>query len=446
MISGSTHREAQADPKVIDFPLVNDRRFARALWVFLALGTFYLAYRRYLHVLGQAPTSANGFGGDFWGFLHASRQIAAGHSPYNLNDLTLGIGYVYSPVVAVLLLPFHSLSTVAVFQGWTIASLVFLVAAFGLVVATEVPSKPFWCRPVLFAFAAVTALQFIPTQSELTAGQTDTIALAFLAMAALMMTRRRWARSGAFVGVAALVKTWTGGVAIAFLSKRVAQSRGARRRAFVAWVVTVAFGPLLALILGGGSELRDFFRVTFDARSQHLINRSVWGVPQVLFSHTGLAQPLVASDALRVGVTIVLAAWLVGLLVLTLRRSVDLTIGFWQVVVCVVLLLPVSHGFYCLYTLPLLWVWGARAMEKPAVRTIKSAVFGALLVCWLAMYHPWPDQGLHTHALPAVALFFADLAAVTVSVVGERWAGRQNAETLPRSRRGETLPTRLAQG
>jgi hypothetical protein len=403
-----------------------------ALWVLVSLGTLFLAYRRYVAILGRAPTSAYGFGGDFFDLLHASRQIAAGHSPYHANDAAFGIGYVSSAVPAILLLPFHTLGTEVVFQGWTIATLVFLIATAAIVIATEAPPTPFWGRPILFGFAALTALHFWPTTYELYNGQTDTMAVTCLALTALMMTRGRWATSGALVGLAAMVKTWTGLAVVAFLAHRIGGQR-ARVRALVGWGITIAVAPLLAVILGGGSELSGLIRYTFGARTQHLVNLSVSGAPQALFSRSGVAQPLVVSGTLRVGATIVLAVWVVGLLILSLLRCADLTLGFWHVVACLVLLLPVSHNFYCLYTLPLLWIWSARALKRQRLRTVESVVLASLFVCWLAMSPHWSVYGPLTHALQDEALFFANLAAITASVVGERLVGRRDAGSLTRN-------------
>ena len=411
--------------------LLIDRRFTGVLWVLVATGTIYLAYRNYLPLLGHEITNANGYAGDFWGFLHASRQIAAGHSPYNLlSNGENGVGYVYSPFLAVLLLPFTHLATIDVWEGWNLVSLGCVILAIGVVVATEVPADQAWVRPVLFGFAAVTGMQTAIMVNELYNGQTDTITLALLSFAAAMLTRRRWATSGALVGVAGLIKTWPATIAVTFLTKHVKPEH--RWRALVAWVVTIAVAPLLAVILGGISELRDWLRITFDARSQHLVSFSVSGAPKILFSHNGFARPLVDSSGLQAVATIVLAAWVIGLLVLTLRRCTDITIGFWQVTVCVVLLVPASHEFYCLYTLPLLWIWGARALEARSFRSVEALVVTMLLVCWVVMYHDWNPYKTGLPAWHYVILFFANLAAVTISVLGERLRDRTSSH-LPYS-------------
>jgi hypothetical protein len=136
---------------------------------------------------------------------------------------------------------------------------------------------------------------------------------------------------------------------------------------------------------------------------------------------------LVASKALEAAATLVLAAWVIGLLVLTLRRCTDATIGFWQVAVCVVLLVPASHEFYCLYTLPLLWIWCARALVVRSLRSVEALVAGMLFVCWVVMHHDWHGYIPGYPAWHYVILFAANLAAATISVFGERLRDRSSS-------------------
>jgi hypothetical protein len=129
------------------FPIVrrtvtNEQRRVDAvrwlLWFFASIGAIYLAYRRYELFVGVTPTSPLGEGGDFWGFLHAARQIADGHSPYNFTQVQNGYGYVYSPLVALLLLPFCHAGTEHLWHLWTAFSVMALVCFAAIAYSDEV--------------------------------------------------------------------------------------------------------------------------------------------------------------------------------------------------------------------------------------------------------------------------------------------------------------------
>ena len=183
-------------------------------------------------------------------------------------------------------------------------------------------------------------------------------------------------------------------------------------------MATLLLAPVLALATGGTAGLIGFFTVTIQARSQQLLSYSVWGVPKNLFSRSGLARPVVVSASLQAVVTTALVALVVGLLVLSLRRSDGSALGFWNVTGCVVLLLPVSHSAYAVYLLPLFWIWASRWLAAP--RSGLVAVVTALLALWwLALFHKQWDSSLPAgSSLRDAVLFFADLAAVAVSVAG----------------------------
>jgi hypothetical protein len=284
----------------------------------------------------------------------------------------------------------------------------------------EAPSLSAWRRPLLFGFTALTILPFGPTVLDLSLGQTDGFVLVLLA-AAVLVSERGWAAAtGVHIGLGAVIKTWPGGVALTLLRHNYV----GRGRAVAGFVITLLLGPLLALALGGGSEFVDFLRITFDARLQQQVSYSVWGAPRLLFSSSGLAHPVIVSAPLRDIATLVLALWVLGLLVIILRRGKSPVISFWNVVACVVLLLPVSHLDYALYLLPILWIWAARTLAAPRLLTRTFIVAGLLLLWWLVLFRTYWD-GLPTLSSWHPALpFFANLAAVTISVIGDQfvWA------------------------
>ena len=219
---------------------------------------------------------------------------------------------------------------------YTALAIAFLVLFAVLVTMTTAPYLPSWRQPVFFGFASFTVLVFMPAEAELSNGQADAFVLVFLAAAVLAAASGRPAASGVLTGVGGLIKTWPTVIALAFFQRGY---RG-RLRALAGLAATLMVGPVLALATGGIPGLIDFFRVTMDARSQQLVSYSVWGVPKILFSRSGLARPLLASYPLQAAVTVTLAALVVGLLVLGLRRGESSALGFWHVAGCVVLILP----------------------------------------------------------------------------------------------------------
>jgi hypothetical protein len=224
---------------------------------------------------------------------------------------------VYSPLLAVALIPFSAAATVHVWHVYTALAIAFLVLFAVLVTMTRAPYLQSWRQPVFFGFASFTVLVFMPTEVELSNGQADAFVLVFLAAAVLAAASGWPAASGVLTGVGGLIKTWPVIIALAFFRRGY---RG-RLQALAGLVATLMVGPVLALATGGISGLIDFFKVTVDARSQQLVSYSVWGMPKILFSRSGLARPLLVSFPLQAAVTFTLAALVVGLLVLGLRRA-----------------------------------------------------------------------------------------------------------------------------
>jgi Zn-dependent protease len=188
----------------------------------------------------------------------------------------------------------------------------------------------------------------------------------------------------------------------------------------VGLVITIAFGPILAFAVSGKTGFTDWIKITFDARSQNLVSESVWGAPKLLFTRSGLAHPLLVSAPMRDVATLLLAAWVIAVLTLTLRWGDSSVLCFWNVVACVVLLLPISHFDYTLYLLPILWIWWARWLATFRVKSYLSVISGLLTLWWLVLSHTYWDQGLSTtSSLHYVVPFVADLLAVTISIFGD---------------------------
>jgi uncharacterized membrane protein len=315
-----------------------------------------------------------------------------------------------------------------VFHMWVFLSLAGMGLVAGAVVWSESRRLLRWQAPVLFGFCAVTALHFWPLVIEVPDGQSDVLTLAVLAGGYLSLTRGRAALAGGLIGLAGLLKGWPAAVALVFAQ------RGGRRRArgAIAWACVLATAPILALAVGGLSGPHSMLSAILDARSQPgLASYSVWGIPRLTFSHTSIGHPLLASTGLQVLTTIVLLAWVVMLLFLILHQEhPDPSLPFWNVIFCIVLLLPISHLTYTLYVLPVLWLWTSRVLRSPRLVSVDSIVCAVTFVWWLVVSQS--ALGQDTSQVSATVVFFAGLLTCTASVVGLALADRGRTRSKAR--------------
>ncbi len=402
------------------------RAVIAGLWALAVLGTLALAYERYHSNAWAVPGDFRSRGDDFWIFYHASHLVASGLNPYHFGFGTRGDGYVYSPLIALVLWPFLHLGISTVWHLWLIASIASLVLAVLLVMKAEGPLERDWRRPVLFGIMIGSILRFMPTTVNFNNGNTDAFVLVFLAASVLASERGRSATSGALLAFGGIVKTWPWAVALIFLRRDFPR----RWRTLIAFLLTSLIAPILALILGGPSELASLIRVTVSASSQRLVSCSVWGAPQALFSKSGFAQPLFVSAPLRWITTLILATWAISILVRCLRWSDSTRLSFWNVVGCVLLLLPVSHADYTLLIVPILWIWVARALALNTPRSPTTYFAGAMCLWWVVLFPTSFFNWLPSAWSVDVEIpFFANLLAVTISVLGDHYVHRESVDS-----------------
>ena len=375
-----------------------------ALWV-LAIGfSLGLGYIRW-----RSAWPATIKGGDFGDYLAAAQAIDSGRSPYAVGQ------YVYPPPLALVLAPFAHASFMVLWKAWTaimVGAMFTGIAAFLLTVWNRLAS---WVRPVAFAICAFTMFAlYYPVRRELVYGQADVFVFALVALSALAAVRSRVAARGALIGAAGLVTVWPWALLLVFFQ------RGSLRRfrGLTAALLVALLAPLTAAAFGAAG-LHGFLKNDITQGGQHSVSDSVWVIPELLFSHSGLAQPLVASAGLRVALTGMLAAWVLGLLVIAMRTAGDPALGTWNVLFCILLLMPLSHRFYVLCVLPLLWWWLAALTSQKPVTRIAGVVSPVLVLWWVTLTFNWPNNG-DSPALSAVLYcvpFVADLVACTFSVI-----------------------------
>lgn len=418
-----------------------------ASWLVVLAATAYLAYRSY-----DRETAKFGYASDFQVFFSAGREIAAGHGLYQAPSGSLAHAYVYPPLVALVLSAFAHSSELTVLRAWSVLSIVAVPVVAACMVEVTWSQLRSWQRPLLFIVCCGTAYEFYPYKFILLIGESDAFVLVVFALAAVAIGRRWFVAAGFLCGVAGLVKVWPGAGIVDAVARR-------RERAVwqevVGFLVAVLIAPVMAAAISGLSGISQMVRAVFDNRSQSwLVSDSVWGIPRLLFSRSGLAKPLAVSAPARYLLTIVLLAWVLALIVRALRSRQEAapSLGLWHVLTGIVLLLPVSHQTYSVLALPLLWLWLSRVASGSRRDPVTLVTTALLVVWWLVLTRSWPSDSspASISAVRYSVIFIANLAALTVSVLGEwtvlRRVPRSDAADVKRGRSASRLPRRRVGG
>jgi Glycosyltransferase family 87 len=384
-----------------------------ALWVVALTIVGLLVLKRYHDVSSQ-----DHIGVDLATFLRQAQRVATGHSPYD------GGADSYPPTLALVLAPFVHVAPLHIRKAWSVLSIGALMVAVVAFVFQEAGRLRSWQTPILFTFCGFTVLHLWPVLIVLIIGQADPFVFAALALSGLMSSRALPVARGCLLGIGGLLKGWPAGAGLVLLQRGLER----RGRAISSFVLTILVAPIVIVGLWGGSGVTNFLKTFLDARAEQvgsrpLISDSVWGMPKLWFSDSGLARPLFVSPPLRYLVTVALLVWVAGLLVIVLRTAGDASMCLWNTTFCVVLLSPVSHETYALYAVPILWVWFTRVLRRlPDTMYPEMAITGLLVVWWAIESKSWPDNG-SSAAISSVRYsvpFVANLIACTVSVLGAK--------------------------
>lgn len=387
------------------------------LWLGAAAVTAAIAAGRYRYVMAHATPL------DLSIFLRAARAVAAGHSPYSVASPSKG--YVYTPVLAIVLVPFSHLSLSSLLRWWTASSLAAVAAATTWVSGIVLPGWRGWRRPLLVTLGANAAFFIAPVTRDLVMGQSDLFILALLCAAAALHHRKATAAGSALVGLGGVLKVWP---VLGIVGTLGHGSKQRLRTVLPAAVVYVA-GLATSLAFGGVSGVARMLKRVLDASSQPSISYSVWGIPKLWYSTRGGASVLENSPALRVATTMLLAglvAWLLWLILKKIDSSSDL--GSWNCLACVILLLPASHVYYTVYLLPLLWLWVGRVLASRWRDPIALSAAGALVLWLVVLLKAWPTDGTATPWTSSLLIsmtFLANLWATAASVLGE-WLSQRH--------------------
>ncbi len=368
-----------------------------------------------------------GTGWDFGVFRYTASLMRGGASPYSYH------GYVYTPLVAVLTVPTTYLSAITAWHLWTAIEFAIVGATVVIFTVTELPGRVTWRTIALFGFAAVTATYFFPISRVITLGQVDTLTMLMVICGAWMQSRARAGRAGVFLGLAVIVKVWPILFGLALLQRGLPQ----RRRTFIGFAITVACAPILMMIFGGLSGPKMFFdNIMFSPENnQYLVSHSAWGTARLLFTATGLANPILISPTAYLATGVIATLIICGLILLAIRTPGDRNLCLWNIAGCSILLLPMAHVAYTVLFLPIVWIWGARVLDPATRSKLSWAVFAVCIAYWVLQTQSWQDDQFNPNDSIWLycMMFFLNITLCVVSIGGNWLIHREEAATLPRT-------------
>ncbi|MCH6230736.1 DUF2029 domain-containing protein [Microbacterium sp. CFH 31415] len=368
------------------------------MWIAVVLIGAYISVQRFQDAVGSD------IGTDLRTFVAAAEHIREGRSPYT------EFGYVYPPLVAWVLLPFEDFD--AAVGPWTAASILSLWGAVAAITATFWRVLSWWQRPVLAGIAIVSALYSALLSLDLWLGQTDTFLPLVASLAVFFASRNRQIASGVSLAFGAIIKSWPVGLGL-WMFRRGVQHRA---RLIGATLGTGVAFLLIALIVHGPGIFGEWIDRTLVLSEQDLVAYSVWGAGRHLFTQSAALAPLFVAPVVATAVSWLLAAAVIALIVVALRRPGDDALSMFNIALAVVLLIPVCHLWYFVLALPLLWVWIAHAMK--GTRRLESLIaVGVLAVWWVIVFRLPPLDNQFGESTPQyIAVVFSSLLALGVSV------------------------------
>jgi hypothetical protein len=171
--------------------------------------------------------------GDFGTFYMAGYSALHGHDLYDLKHTralarTLGMRrgppeFCYPPHIALLFMPVAAVLTPAEAAVVSVVSnaILYWAAVFLLFWGLSFPRSA-----TALGVAVIAAASYAPSWETIGTGQVNIVVLLFVVVGLVAYERERWARSGASLGVAAVVKLFPGATAIQLLADRKTRALG----------------------------------------------------------------------------------------------------------------------------------------------------------------------------------------------------------------------------
>ena len=350
----------------------------RARSVLMVVLLLWLLVSTTLHsALSPAPGVT---GIDFKCFYLASERLAHGKPLYlPLSDGMVGTyPYVYSPVLAVALLPLTHLSFQHALALWDVFMALCLIGS----VALFMKAADCGVRDMTLVGAILlVSFRSWPATMNFSLGQANFLLLLGICGIFLADRHDKFYVAAVLIALVSLVKLWLLGI-ILYLIIRRAWKPAVFSVLLYAAIVCIAFTVV------GWREWTNFHEVTSAIASQQFGQlgsmQSISGFARVHFSVNEQVQPLIDSAlARRVFVLASFAGIFAGLLTLWKNPPQNspylkrLQLGL--VILSVILMLPMAEMEYYVFALPL--IWGLLMVDSRTVgRTRLIAFYGAILV------------------------------------------------------------------
>jgi hypothetical protein len=242
--------------------------------------------------------------------------------------------------------------------------------------------------PVLLA--VMCGFRFWPTTIELGIGNADILILMLVGGMFVCARYGRWMLFAALVAVAALTKTWMIGAVFYLMIRR-------KWAAAAGCAVFFAAGLAILFSLVGWQEWGAWNRITHLYSSQPtLISNSVAGVARMYFTKNLVLTPLIDSRlcwalVMALGYGFLLGGlgflWLRGERMNEAQRQMSLAL----MPLALILGSPVSHQFYFVLTLPVLWLLLLGEDYGMGLRVAAFVVYLVLSIPYPGL-NPAPEQ------------------------------------------------------
>jgi hypothetical protein len=388
--------------------LIN-QRLLHAMVLLLAIRCLgLLAYR-------AAVAPGDNFLGNFQTFHEAGQRLNSHQPLYNPNAGPNDKPQcVSSPLIPVLMRPLARMPVGTAFKLW--AGLNVAMVALAVVLYCWGTGLRLLDAPVPVLLALLTAYRFWPTTLELAVGNSDIMLM--VALCALYVCERygKWILFALVVALAALTKTWMIAALFYLLVRR-------KWLAAVAGVGFFVAGGAMLFCVVGWKEFHPFLEVTRRFSSQPtIVSHSVAGIARMFFTINPVMTPLVNSSALHL---VVLAAGYgilaAGLLYLWWKgpamNGYQRRLCLGLTALALILGSPLSHQYYFILALPLLWTLMAGDGESTPGWGVRVAAF--LLYLILSIPAPGdPLPAVYKHGFKSLEVAITFVTAMSLWGLG----------------------------
>jgi hypothetical protein len=324
---------------------------------------------------------------DFSVYYDASCRLSKGGPLYVFDPH--GYGYVYSPALALVMLPLTHLPVFSAFKVWSALSVGCLIASM-IIFASLAGIR--WRDLASVALMLIIGFRFWPTEMCVAFGQPNLIVLLLVSFMHLAARGNRMSMVGILIALATLIKTWMIGAIIFPIV----------RRSWTGVAVSLAvYAGMMSLLFSivGWHEWTTFYRLTLNHITQgtgeHFPSLSVLGFARLHFATNGFVQPLINSPTVFYAF-VILCTFLIlaGLAYLWFHQtgqscSLEDPLRLGLVILSLLLLSPLCETYYFVLCLPLFWTILVKPSGSPRQTLPCSVIVGTLFI-YLLFTRGWP--------------------------------------------------------